>query len=531
MQTDIPLLPSFEQFKDRPIAYFCSEYAVDPQLPIYAGGLGVLAGDYMREANDQKLPLVGVGLYYHFNNNAQLDLIKDAQGKPLCIEVPIQDKKVKVRVFAKMVGSVPICLLDTDLEENDPVDRKITDKLYILDKEVRLKQELVLGIGGLRVLEALNIHPLFYHLNEGHSAFLGLELIRHEMKEHNLGFAEAILIVRRRIVFTNHTLVAAGHEYYSNDLVALMLSGYAQEIGIPVMEAVKLGLVPDSSTFSMTMLSLRMAGKINAVSKLHAQKAAQVWTHHPMIPITNGIHIGTWDRVKDLKNHSACKQELLNMIQQQTGVSWQANQLLVGWARRFVEYKQPLAILEDLERFLRVAQNAQYPVRLVFSGKPHESDDKGKELLQKLLELIKNKLAGSVVYLPNYGMELAGKLTAGCDVWLNTPVVGFEACGTSGMKAALNGALPCSTLDGWMAEVNLGQVGWALDNDHLSKDILDVLEQKIVPQYYQQPAQWQEMMTNARAMIINQFSTTRMMKEYVEKLYVQEKVLDPTTDG
>lgn len=507
-------------FKDRPIAYFCAEFALDSHLPIYMGGLGILAGDYIREAADERAPVVGVGLFYDLNNSIKLDIVKDEQGNPLRIEVPIQDKKVTVQVFVYMVKSIPVFLLNTNIEENSTADRLITEKLYVTDREMRLKQELILGIGGLRMLEAIKIHPLIYHLNEGHSAFLALELIRHQIQEHQVGLNEAIDLARKRIVFTNHTLVAAGHDVFSNDLIALMLAGYAQNAGIPIAEVVKLGLVQESSTFSMTMLALRMAGKVNAVSVLHAKKAAEIWTDHPMIPITNGIHIGTWDRVRDLNNHVARKQELLQLIQGQTSVQWQTNHLLIGWARRFVEYKRPLAALDNLERFVQIVQNTERPVKFVFAGNPHESDDQAKEMLQKLKDLIKNRVGDSVVYLADYNMELAEKLTAGCDVWLNTPIVGFEACGTSGMKAALNGALPCTTKDGWAAEAELYKVGWQLDSDHLSENLLDIIQYDIAPMYYQQPEVWKEHMQNARAMVLNQFSAGRMLNEYVGKLYL-----------
>lgn len=504
---------------DQTVAYFCAEYAIDPKLPIYAGGLGVLAGDYLKEADDQHLPVIAVGLYYHFQNNTRLELLTDASGNPLQVAVPIADKKILVQAFLSKVGAVPLYLLDTNLPENELSDRQITDKLYVQDKETRLKQELILGIGGQKILEVLGIRPRFYHLNEGHSAFLALELIRYEIKSRQIGFTEAIEAAKTRIVFTNHTLLAAGNHVYDSDLVALMVSGYARDVGVPVSEIVKLGLVPESSAFSMTLLSLRMAGKINAVSAIHAKKASEIWTHHPMISITNGIHIPTWDRVKDVKNHQVYKQELLNRISQVTGITWQPNHLLLGWARRFVEYKRPLSIIEDLERFLSIAQNVQHPVNLVFSGKPHSDDEKGNQLRETLNELIDTKLKGTVVYLPDYGMELAGMLTAGCDVWLNTPIVGFEACGTSGMKAALNGVLPCSTSDGWMAEAAMNNSGWILESDRIRDNILDVLEREIVPLYYDHQDEWGKWMENARSMVLNQFSATRMMNEYVEKLY------------
>lgn len=505
---------------NRLIAYFCAEYAVDPELPIYAGGLGILAGDYLREANDHHLPVVGVGLFYQFHNTAQLDVVRDSLGNPLRIEIPIENKKIQVQVFKKLIGSVPLYLLDTNIEENEPIDRKITDQLYVIDQTTRFKQELILGIGGFRVLQALNILPQRYHLNEGHSAFLVFELIRQAMQQHQLQFSAAVTAVHHQIVFTNHTLVIAGHDIYPPDLVKQMLSRYSLEMDVPVTELLQLGLDQASNLFSMTVMSLRMAGKINAVSKLHAQQAIPIWPDYPMIPITNGIHLPTWDRVKTVEQHPAHKQQLLDVIYQQTGIRWQPNQLLLGWARRFVEYKRPLAILDNLDQFLKIAQDVQHPVNLVFAGKPHQSDTQGKVLLKKLTNLIQHQAAGSVVYLPDYNSELALQLVAGCDVWLNTPRVGFEACGTSGMKAALNGGLLCSTADGWIAETDISQAGWLLSNDHLSEDILRVLEQHIIPKYYDHQSEWEVWMNHARQLIIDHYSTTRMMREYREKLYV-----------
>lgn len=501
------------------VAYFCAEYAVDADLSIYAGGLGILAGDYLREASDQNTPLVAIGLMYHDNNPITLPVVKDSLGNPLRVAMPLQDKKIFAQVYQKMVGSIPLYLLSTNVEENEVVDRQITAKLYIIDKEVRLKQEMVLGIGGFRLLEALDIEPTHYHINEGHAALLGLEVIHHEMETTKIDWTTAIIQAQQKIVFTNHTLVPAGHDMYASELTALLLSGYAREIGIPMTGILELGQVIDSSLFSMTILALRIAGRSNAVSQLHAEVAKRIWPQLPMLTITNGIHLSTWDQVKNLQNHDASKEKLLAYITKTTGIVWPEEHLLIGWARRFVEYKRPLAVLEQVERFLALAKDSLYPVHLVFAGKPHESDEQGKELLQKLLTGIEGKLAGSVVYLPNYNKELAQLLVAGCDVWLNTPIVGYEACGTSGMKAALNGVLPCTTADGWVAEANVSACGWLLDDANITDSILTTLEQKIIPLYYHNQLKWQLMMASARTMIMNQFSTTRMLKEYQEKLY------------
>lgn len=473
----------------RPIAYFCAEYAFDVNISAYAGGLGVLAGDYLKEASNQSLPVVAVGLMYGDTN---LPVILE-------IDVPIQDQNIRVKVYKHMVGSIPVYLLSCP------------GKLYTSDKETRLKQEIILGIGGLRALVALGIHPALYHLNEGHSAFLALELIRHEMTVHKYSFAEALVITRKRIVFTNHTLVAAGQEVYSNDLVSVMLTGYARELGVPVSEIIKLGLIQDSSEFSMTMFTLHLSDNINAVSKLHSKKASEVWTNHKMIPITNGIYIKSWDQVGDdlIIGHQRQKSLLLSTF------GWSPDTLVIGWARRFVEYKRPLAILEDLKRLNNL------PIKIIYSGEPHESDTRGKELLQELL----SKLGDNIAYIPNYNTEVAKLMTSGCDVWLNTPIVGYEACGTSGMKAALNGTLPMTTRDGWVDEAELYKIGWLLDNDHLNSSILDTLEQNVIPMFYDNQKLWQEHMKNARDLIKNQFSTTRMLGEYQERFY---KPLDVT---
>lgn len=529
----------------RPIAYFSAEYGLSDKLQIYAGGLGILAGDYVREAGDQGIPLVAMGMYYaegfthtelspegkvvdlHDSKSpeeAGLKLVEDSEGKPLTVTLPIGENSVRVRAWITEYKTVKVYLLDTKVEGNSEQDQHITDTLYTTDKETRLKQEMVLGIGGLRMLFAVGYHPGFYHLNEGHSAFLIYELIHHEMLEHRLDFETAKERAKERVLFTNHTLVAAGNDVYSNDLSALLLSRYAEEIAVPVKHLVDLGLVQQSSTFSMTMLALRSAGKINAVSKLHAKKAQEIWTDHPMSAITNGIHLPTWDKIGNVdiwSQHRENKRKLLSTIAQTTGTVWDENAIVLGWARRIVRYKRPLALVERLKQFGEMARSQERPVRIVFSGIAHPSDADGHKLLEELQYRLSSDLKGVAVYLPHYNMKLSGLMTAGCDVWINTPIVGFEACGTSGMKAALNGVLPLSTRDGWVDEIELLGVGWGLNDTDLTEHMLEILQTQVLPLYYKRneqgvPEDWVTMMQNARRLIQNEYGMGRAMRQYLE---------------
>ncbi len=551
---------AYARLRERPIAYFCAEFALKDGLPTYAGGLGVLAGDIIRESADRGMPMVGVGLMYRKGyvcsyreyegafveactetdpEQLGLKLATGPDGKPLVIQVPLRDRTIAVHAWRMDIGAadqgpqVSVYLLDTDLQENTEGDRRITDRLYVGDKEVRLQQELVLGIGGLRFLEALGIHPSTYHLNEGHSAFLALELIRHQMQERSISFDEAQQFARRRIVFTNHTLLPAGNEIYDNDLVSLMIGPYCEKLGVPVQKAVALGLVHESSTFSMTMLSMRIASIINGVSKTHAKKAREVWANHPMTGIANGVRISSWDALgaEDIEPpgamweaHRERKQALLKFVQDTAGRTWPADALLLGWARRITGYKRPLAILENVQRFAAMARASDRPVRLLIAGQPHPGDEDGNAMLTKLRSLTEGEVKDVACYIPEYSLQEGQLMTAGCDVWLNTPIVGFEASGTSGMKAALNGVLPCSTRDGWVADAELFGVGWLIDTNRVTEDLLDVLERDIIPLYYQRSANgvpdgWERHMRNARSMVKNQFSATRTLREYVELLY------------
>lgn len=556
----------FQLFQQRPIAFFCAEFALTDDSPTYAGGLGVLAGDIVREAVDQKLPLVAVGLYYHEGylhhelysegtmlkhpmrrspNELGFKQVLGADNQVLSVSIPLQGRKIAIQAWELEIDTVRVFLLDTDLEQNDPSDRGVTNRLYVANKETRFKQEMVMGIGGMRLLEALKIHPMIYHLNEGHSALLALEVAHHEMNEYTKGFAEELDRTKQHIVFTNHTLLAAGNDTFNNDMVSALLSDYSAELQVPVQNLVSFGLVQESSIFSMTILAMRLASRINAVSKLHAEKAKAIWTDHPMIAITNGVHLGTWDKIEEKlqsgkdaepqrkevdsgtlwNKHQENKRELLSLIQKKAGQSWNENDLLIGWARRMVNYKRPLAIFQDKERLLRLLKDTKRPVRIVMAGSAHESDTDGAKILEELQRMITTEFDGYVVYLPNYNVKLAKVMTAGCDVWLNTPVVGFEACGTSGMKACMNGVLPATTKDGWTNEVELYGIGWPLDTDAITDSILSTIEHNIVPMYYYKnlngaPEAWIENMHHARQLITNDYSATRMLRQYVELMYL-----------
>jgi starch phosphorylase len=535
----------FSFLQKKPIAYFCIEYTLSDLLPTYAGGLGVLAGDYVKELHDQQIPAIAVGLMYHGVYGAygvihgksvkdvisaehpdpNLHLLLDANKNPILINVPIRNADVFVKVWLWEKDTVKVYLLDTDVPENTTEDRAITYKLYDSDKEIRIKQEMILGIGGFRLLETLGIEPSIYHMNEGHSALLDLEIIRHEMQKRKIGFVEAQALATHHVVFTNHTLVPAGNEIFSTELFTLMMAKYAQDMEIPVTELAALGTIPEVHSISLSLFGLRFAGKINAVSELHAKEATKTWAGYTFESVTNGIHLPTWDKVSPgvtlAASHKAHKKILLQYIKEKTGEAWGEDALLLGWARRIVPYKRPLALFGELERFKQIAFDAKRPVKVVMTGVAHQGDHDGREIIRRLHEMIEKDLMHSVVFLPTYSTSVAKLLTSGCDVWLNTPVVGSEACGTSGMKACLNGVLPCSTKDGWVYEIDTATVGWELDSDHISKSVLDVIQNEIVPLYYgDDKSGWEAKMHKARELIQSRYSATRMLKEYFEKLYL-----------
>lgn len=502
-----------------------------------------MSGDVIREAADRHFPLAGVGLFYSDSKDfgvaeRRLKLVLDRHRNLITVEIPLQDRRISVAAYVWQERGMPVYLLTTDIDLNDPRDRAITSSIYPTDKEKRLQQEIVLGLGGLRLLGALGIHPAVYHLNEGHSAFLALEIIRHEMEERLILFGEARNLAKDRIVFTNHTLLPAGNDVFSNDLIAANLTKFSEEIAVPVNEIVKLGLVQESNLFSMTMLSLRLAQTINGVSQFHINKATEIWPDHPMIGITNGIHLGTWDRAgvdgaidwfgQDsglADRHRESKRKLLKYVEQATGQKWDLNWLLAGWGRRIVGYKRPKAIFHDVDRLGAIFRDKDRPVRLIFAGVPHLSDEDGRRELAEILEIIKTKLSDVVCYLPGYNFEIGGAMVAGCDLWLNTPAVGFEASGTSTMKAMLNGTLLATTRDGWLNEIEINRIGWELGDANPGTDLMDLLDKEIKPQFYSDrksdpEEKWLNKMLAAREIIVNQYSASRMLKEYIERLYI-----------
>ena len=604
-----------------PIAYFCAEYGLHESLGIYSGGLGVLAGDHMKAASDMALPLVGVGLLYrngYFRqtidadghqehrypdydlNRMPLTRALGREGDPLTVSVELPERTVHVDVWTVQVGRVPVLLLDTDNPINDPADRPITHILYVRGREMRLHQELILGVGGVRALRALNIKPDVWHLNEGHSAFLLAERARERVVAGD-DLDTALASVGRNSVFTIHTPVSAGNERFDADLVRRIAGplldgdGRRRTGGVPVDRVLEIGRGTDNDAgqFDMTAFSLRLTNGANAVSKLHAVTANSTWREilpHEIQAITNGVHPPTWvggpilglfERyldadLDDLDGTTAAtrwwerleripipelwsahldqKRELALFARgrlrmqfarhgeaprtlEQLGSALDPAILTIGFARRFATYKRAGMIFTDTERLARLLTNADRPVQLVFAGKAHPADRPGQAVIQDIFGRSRSpEFRGRVFVLEDYDMRIAKFLVQGVDVWLNNPRRPLEASGTSGMKAGANGLVNVSVLDGWWDEGWTGDNGWAIGGrDPLSDeaaqdwndamDLYRIVESEIVPEYYQRddagiPVRWVERMRRSIATTLWQFSTTRMLHEYTERLYL-----------
>jgi glycogen phosphorylase len=554
------------------VAYFCTEFGVDPRLPIYSGGLGVLAGDHLKSSSDLGLPLVGVGLFYrggYFRQGV------DAKGRqletyppndptdlpleptPVEIGVNLDGEDVRARVWKAQVGQVPLYLLDTDVDGNSTVGRAVTSTLYGGDREQRLRQELMLGVGGVRALHALGVEPTVFHMNEGHAALLTLERLR-VLVEAGASFEEALELVRASTVFTTHTPVAAGHDVFESQLARRYLGGFADELGISWSDLAALARVGDDDEFGMTPLALRTAEFVNAVSYIHGGVSRHMW--HPLWPdrpeddvpithVTNGVHAGTWlapelgsrlggdwsaaralDPAEVWGIHRARKDALLELVTESTGVTLDPDALTIGFARRFATYKRADLLFSDEARIARLLSNPDRPVQILLAGKAHPRDEAGKDVLQHVFAFAEQS-GGRAVFLEGYDLALAAMLVQGCDVWLNTPLRPLEASGTSGMKAGMNGVLNVSILDGWWYEGYSPALGWAIggaENDGAENDgalLYSVLEDEVVPRFYDRgedgiPHAWVEMMKASIAEIGERFNSGRMVGEYVEKLYV-----------
>jgi len=529
----------YKAFAEHPVAYFSAEYALDSGLPTYAGGLGILAGDYVREVAMREFPLISVGLFYQkaqniltLKENGNIHKIKtvvDENGADLIVTVPIENRIVKIKARLWGEGKAKVYLLDTDIDENDPMDRDISKNLYDENRDLRLKQEILLGVGGFRLLAKLGYHASVYHLNEGHSAFLSLELVRHEMEHQKVNFKKACEYAKKHVIFTNHTLVPAGQERFATEKVKSFTGLCAEEICLNPKDIVGLGTTEESpELFSMTTLSFNLSTKANAVSKIHMRKSHELWPEHNIDNVTNGIFIPRWDKigaesgVNLYEKHLENKKTLLKFIKEKTGESWNEGDLVLAWARRLVEYKQPMLFLQDVDKLQEIIKNSPVPIRIIFSGPTGNAENHFVSEIKKIME---EKLKGNLVFIENYSTEIAEILTAGADVWLNTPMEGTEACGTSGMKAGLNGALVLSTNDGWINEVKGDNIGWVVNESKNNEEILATLEQKIIPLYQEhlkrgENSDWAQKMLTARNLILEEFSMTRALREYIEKLYI-----------
>ena len=603
-------------------AYFSMEYGIGEGLPIYSGGLGMLAGDHMKSASDLDMPIIGVGLFYKQGYVQQVlnregwqneeypdndwahmpvERVKGADGNEITVDIPLANENVKACVWRVPVGRTSLYLLDTNLQENTPAQRAITEKLYGGDRENRIRQEVVLGIGGVKALSAMGIKPTVYHINEGHSAFLLFQRIIDIMKEKNLSFAQAREIVWASSVFTTHTPVIAGNEHFDPALVRKYMQRYADEMRISWDEFLAIGKEkPESATFCMTVVALRLSAYCNGVAKLHGVVSREMWRNLwpglpiievPITSITNGIHssswishehnelyrkylfnndqqgeidpsdVKAWEKMKDIPNeelwavHNERKNKLIDLVQERLGRQLKRqgfdvmtvkkgskvlkpNVLTIGFARRFATYKRATLLFKDLNRLAQIVNNPTRPVQFVFAGKAHPADTAGKEFIKLIVGLTQNdsRFKGKIVFVEDYNMNTARYMVQGVDVWLNNPIRPMEASGTSGMKAALNGALALSVLDGWWDEVGPCEFGWSIggaenykseaERDAVEAESLySLIEQEIAPAYYNKDENgisktWLGLMKESIKHIAPVFNTNRMVKEYYERFYI-----------
>jgi len=552
-----------------PIAYFSTEYGIHESLPIYSGGLGVLSGDHLKSASDLRVPLVAVGLLYRCGYFVQqishdgrqtalyppndfrmlpLRRVRDqSTGEHLYISLDLPGRTLYARVWEVSVGRIPLYLLDTDTPKNTEEDRRVTERLYVADRDTRIRQEILLGMGGPKVLSALGLHPRAYHMNEGHSAFMVLERIRHLCLTRGLSFEAARELVRGDSVFTTHTPVDAGNERFSENLMHRYFDSWTKSLGLKWDDLRALGCRDGSGDFEMTLLALNHAVRSNGVSRLHGSVSRAMWQFNwkgvsteeiPIGHVTNGVHLASftgpavvrlldgtvgkdwrflpadapeWRCVEALPDEEvwAAKQEqkkaLFNLLRathprrfQMASAEWKQQPLVIGFARRFAPYKRATLLMADMQRLMRILSDTERPVIVVYSGKAHPADAQGGDLIQQVVNASRGELAGKVFFIPNYNLDIARTMVQGCDIWLNTPRRPYEASGTSGQKAAPNGTLNLSISDGWWCEGDNGRNGWTIgprvtsihdtpseQSDYADADYLySLLEDVVVPMYF-----------------------------------------------
>jgi glycogen phosphorylase len=596
----------------RSVAYFSPEFGIAEALPQYSGGLGVLAGDHLKAASDLGVPLVGVGLFYrhgYFRQELSVDgwqqerypdLDPYAMAITMCdgvrIEVDLAGQPLIAQVWRADVGRVPLYLLDADVDENPDDVRRVTDRLYGGDVEHRLRQEILLGIGGVRALHAVGVSPQVFHTNEGHAGFLGLERIRQAIVDQGLSYAEAIEAVRAASIFTTHTPVPAGIDRFPRELIEKYFAGWAAECGLTIEQLMDLGHRlgdPPAERFNMAVMGLRLAGRSNAVSKLHGDVSRDMFSdlwpdvpaeEVPITSVTNGVHAKTWvsaemsdllsryvlpewdeaghdrwDRIDEARDEEVWRAkeqgrgQLVAFIRRRlreaalarglspSDVTWcdevlDGKTLTLCFARRFATYKRATLLLSQPERLRSLVLASDRPVQFVFAGKAHPADETGKDMIREIVAFAADLgIRHRFVFLEDYDIAVARTLVQGADVWLNTPRRPQEACGTSGMKAALNGALNCSILDGWWDELFNGENGWAISSaeqlddeerrDELeANSLFEILERQIVPLFYERiegpvPRRWVKRIKSALRSLGPEVIAARMVRDYVDELY------------
>ncbi|MEK7353856.1 MAG: alpha-glucan family phosphorylase [Chloroflexota bacterium] len=606
----------YPEMAAEPIAYFSAEFAIHNSLPIYAGGLGVLAGDICKEASDSGLPMVGIGFmypqgYFHQHISAEgwqeetyRQLNFDEAPISLCpcskepgnlLQIQLGDKSIYIKVWQVRVGRVNLYLLDTNVAENSTEDRLLSARLYTSEQEQRIQQEIILGIGGVRLLRALDIKPVIWHANEGHTVFMALERLREEV-EKGTSFAEAIKKIRAATIFTTHTPVPAGTDIFPVQLVEKYLHRFQDALKIDRETFLGLGQQDEreKQTFNMSVLGLKLAEHCNGVSRLHGEVARKMWsalwpgvkeTEVPITQITNGVHVPSWvapelwelyrrylgpvwikrhydaeilGYVMDIPDdelwevRKALRRKLVHLILARAQERWasgaanaqqvlamgallEADALTICFSRRFAEYKRPTLIFQDIERLKRIVTNPWRPVQIIFAGKSHPADLASKNLLRQVYSLAGDReFQGRIAFVEDYDMELAKYLTQGADVWLNNPRRLQEACGTSGMKASINGAINLSIRDGWWDEGYNRANGWAIGDDPAAaqneqdksdaESIYRLLEEEIVPFFYERdtrdvPTGWIRVVKEAIRSVMPAFCARRMMRDYSERMY------------